>query len=114
MLATGRAQCKKPLLDIFEFARVNLEIAHRGLKHVQCLCGLACSAFCRGRSLVEQTLSPVACALEAPGGAGEGGLGATSARELADCLVKGFSQPLGILQQRPPRRKAILLVRFGS
>ena len=111
VLAGGGAQCEQPLLHELRFAvdsRLRA-VASRAKR----LVGLVGGAFGGGRRLVEQPLGAVAGPFETPRGASESRLGARGAAKLADRFAQGFGQPLGVLQQGPAGREAILFPRVS-
>ena len=113
MLAAEGAQREEPLLDLFEFARVELELARRGFQHRERLGGLRRGAFGRGERRIEKPLGALAGPLEPPRRPRQCRLRAGIAAELADRLGQGFGQPFGVLQQGAPLGEAILLALFG-
>ena len=67
----------------------------------------------RGERIVEQALGALARALQAARGAGKGGLRTGGTTKLADRLVQGLGQPLGVLQQGTPGGEEVFLAGFG-
>ncbi len=112
MRASG-AQREQPLLDGFEFARVEFEVARGGFEHRQCLVGLVGGAFGGDQRLVEQPLGAVARAFQTPRRASQRRLRPGGAGKFGNRLVQGFSEPLGVLQQRAARGEPILFAGFG-
>src|SRR5439155_25136417 len=93
VLAGEAAQCKEALLERFEFARVELELARRGLQRRQRIGGFGGSALGRGERYIEKSLSALAGPLQASCRARQRGLCAGRAAELTDRVGQGFGQP---------------------
>ena len=113
VLAGESAQREEPLLDLFELARVELELARRGFQHRERFGGLGGGALGRGERRIEKPLGALAGPLQPPRRTRQCRLRAGVAAELADRLGQGFGQPLGVLQQAAPGGEAILLALLG-